>query len=638
MPVNKKKDEMADTSQAAAIRHFKGPCLVSAGPGSGKTFVLTERVKELVTVRRIPPESILVLTFSRNAAAHMRQRYISSVTDHDSDHPSDILNVRFSTFHSCCCSLLNEFLHRPVKIIDSDEKKELLESICRRYSLSLPSDAEKGSSAEEFFSEAVPVQELERLVSLKKNGCPAAGFSDSDHFQAIYKEYNSYLAGRGQLDLDDLQIRCLDELEKGSIRPDIRFLLIDEFQDVSPVQFKIAGLLTDEDRSVFAVGDEDQSIYGFRGAYPDVFRRFMEVYPDAVQISLDINYRCAEIVTEKSVCVIRHNRGRQDRRIRSGSGIKGTAECASFLSVQDEYRALCRKIEALGETPACILVRTVRQVSSILKYLKEEGLDVDSGKNGNPAGDAFGIIRKDLLCYLNVSMNLAGCGVPAADLERIFNHPERRLVLPHVISGSKYRGHLLTARELLEQEKARHIPDQDLCILVDRLMFAGRLRPSHWLRYVMKTLDYETYIRNTVLPLCKAGEEAFPDMLSGVARTASTLRELERMLKDMTVPASSGLAAGKGEHTISVMTIHSAKGMEFDTVFMPDLNEGIIPARSARDLRSTEEERRLFYVAMTRARRQLFLSFIKNDAHTSGPASRFLIETGLPYTEGEWPL
>ncbi len=626
---------MADTSQMAAIRHFKGPCLVPAGPGSGKTFVLTRRVRELVTVRHIPPESILVLTFSRNAAANMRQRYASSVSLPGSDHPSDILNVHFSTFHSFCRSLLNEYLHRPVNIIDNTAKRELLENICSRYVLSLSSGAKDGSAGLEFGSEAVPVKELERLISLRKNSRPAAGFALTCHFEAIFEEYNTYLAGRGQMDLDDLQLRCLNELEKGGIRPDIRFLLIDEFQDVSPVQFRIAQLLLDNERSVFAVGDEDQSIYGFRGAEPDIFRKFMAVYPDAAMISLDTNYRCAESVTERSMRVIRHNRIRQDKRIRAGSGIKGKTECAAFSSVQDEYRAICRKIRTLGDGKACILVRTVHQARTMLQCLKEEGLEADGRRKDSPAEDAFSIIRKDLLCYLNVSMHIAGSGVPAADLERILNHPERRLALPYTISGAQAPGRLLTAADLMEQERTRHIPDPALYALIERLVFAGRLRPEHWFRYIMKTLDYETYIRNAVLPACSAGEELLPERFLGISRIASTLSELERILKDMPVPAAPAQTADTAQR-VSVLTMHGAKGMEFDTVFMPDLNEGIIPARSARDLPSTEEERRLFYVAMTRTRRQLFMSFIKNEAHTAGPPSRFLMETGLPYSEGEW--
>jgi superfamily I DNA/RNA helicase len=256
-----RSEQKADPAQETAIRKGAGPCAVIAGPGSGKTFVLVERIRCLIEERGVDPSSILVLTFSRAAAAHMRRRFLLSCP-----HPETV----FGTFHSVFFRILQASSATGLRLIDPAAKQDYLRHLC---SLPLP-----------FLPEKTTAEELQLVISRYKNGLPCR----QSWAPSLVEIYDAYLEGRGWLDFDDMILRCVRLLQA---KPDLlaawrerfRWILVDEFQDVSPAQYRALQLLAAPSDNLFVVGDDDQSIYGFRGTDPLIMQRFLSDYVTGAQ-------------------------------------------------------------------------------------------------------------------------------------------------------------------------------------------------------------------------------------------------------------------------------------------------------------------------------------------------------------------
>ena len=620
MPVRNQNTIKADAAQEAAIRHFMGPCLVAAGPGSGKTFVLTGRAACLTADHHIPPENILVLTFSKAAALQMRQRYLAIAPDGCED-------VRFHTFHAFCYEILRQYTGRKPGTISAVERLRLIDSIRKRCAAACQDKSFTG----------METAEAARIVSLIKHGMTAAvpviaGADTAGRaMEAVRREYDAYLRERDLLDFDDMILECIRLLSGNAgilaqVRKSCAFIMVDEFQDVSPAQFDLLRMLAGCAGNLFAVGDDDQGIYGFRGAGPGIFRQFLDCWSNARVLYLDINYRCPEEVARIAANVIRHNSDRLDKQIISGAGCRGEIRTAAFPDRRREYEAIADWIRSRRSSvktvsgsagSTCILLRMSGQAVRLFGVLEKAGIRYASSIHAADGTDAAAAaFLQDLIAYAEASLHVSdGRGDPAF-LRRILNRPERGLRMP----------------------AGPGIPDPALDAFLRQLTFAGRLSAPHWYRFVTDTLHYGDFFRHKIRPNLREPEEEIIRRAEHFSLTASSIEDLLHELRCMAEDLSGEEGRGKertdryAEPEVRIMTMHTAKGLEFDTVFLPDLNEGVIPARAAKTKAASEEERRLFYVAMTRARKRLFLSFIEDPENAAPPASRFLKETGTAYT------
>ena len=457
-----------DKNQEKAVRHGKGPALVLAGPGSGKTSVITARVLRLIEQDHVPAEKILVITFSRKAAEEMEQRFFRSF--------QGTKGPCFGTLHSFFFRILKDVYQiNNDSLLSEDDKRRILADACRRH---LPKGKQEEASDEFLHS-------LVREISYIKSGAGhienyVSAVVSPPEFRTLYHAYQKALHELQKIDFDDMILLCRDLLRA---REDIRaywhrrfpFILVDEFQDISPLQYEIVNLLSKPENNLFVVGDDDQSIYAFRGARPDLMKRFLKDHRRATVFTLRMNYRCPPAVLEASQTVIRRNRRRFEKKQASSKAktFRGTVMVRAYPDPRSQYTEMAQRIRSLldgGAAPGSIAV----------------------------------LVRNTI--------------------------------------------HLQLLLDVLDQNQ---VP---------------------------------------------------------VGPVAASVRGKPK----------------KKQNGIFVMTIHAAKGLEFDHVFLPDLNEGILPGSRARKPSEIEEERRIFYVAMTRASHTLFLSYCETRRQRKTAPSRFL--------------
>lgn len=637
----------ADPSQEAAICHAKGPCAVIAGPGSGKTFVLVRRIRRLIDVLGVSPDTILVLTFSRNAAQQMRARFLAQQSRENeqpgkndpAQEPSsyaDYSQVVFGTFHAVFYRMLQESSQGKCRLTDPVTKYNYLRHLC---------DARKeiGNTTPE---------ELQLLISRYKNGLPAS----ERWLPSLTAEYDRYLESRGLLDFDDMVLRCRSMLQEDpeilkKWRTRFSWILVDEFQDVSRSQYEVLALLSAPGHNLFVVGDDDQSIYGFRGADPSTMRRFLSDYrSDGLKvIYLTKNYRCAHSVLRAGAALIRENRNRLQKEFRSGTSEKGAFFCRPFTSRDEQYDFLAEEILRLKPSSrqgAAVIFRTHAGTKAFLSVLERRHVPYSAEKSMHRAAALPGEaqILEDLIAYYRSAVRIRSGGAYQRDLLRIMNRPERYL------SGSFVPRDRMDAPELLknagyEQDTIRE--------MLDDLSLLKTLSPAYSLRYLLDSIGYRKYVVQ-VFPhtdgfldrlLSEAGIQAHAS--GWLSRLESLLQEysvrdkshpgdkseegtsgsLNRSKEEQAVPETdrSGHSADRtGAFPVRILTMHACKGLEFDHVWIPDLNEGNIPSRRAWSGEQIEEERRLFYVAMTRARFTLTVTYLEGTPDRPASPSRFL--------------
>ncbi len=344
------------SKQKKAIEFTSGPMQVLAGPGSGKTFTITQRIRYLIMECGIEPSRILVITFTRAAAGEMQQRFHKLVRKTNS-------YVSFGTFHAVFYSILRQTgQYRQFTLLPETQKRNLLAQILQLPMTPLLAENEKISGL------------ISLISQVKNNGERFDGLSEElfskEELKAIYEDYNGYLAEFSKMDFDDMGLLCRKLFREN---PDIlkewqkrySYILIDEFQDINPLQYQIVRLLAQPENNLFIVGDDDQSIYGFRGARPDIMQQFLRDYPMAEQVLLDINYRCNGQIVEKSLQVIAANQNRFFKNIQANHKEGAGVIMQSFSRQEQEYEELLRmlretarrvKPEALSET--AVIYRT----------------------------------------------------------------------------------------------------------------------------------------------------------------------------------------------------------------------------------------------------------------------------------------
>ena len=604
-----------NSSQKRAIAHLSGPMMVLAGPGSGKTSVIVERTAYMTGEGKIPSSSVLVVTFSRAAAVEMKERFLKFTGQSST-------RVTFGTFHGVFYGILKQAYNlTSANILSEEEKNGILRELALNFGGELASE---GDFTEEIAKEISMVKgnriSLEHYYS---SCCP------DEVFRQIYGAYGNMLRERRKLDFDDMLLSCYELFDK---RKDIlrawqqkfRYILVDEFQDINQLQYDIVRLLAEPENNLFIVGDDDQSIYHFRGARPEIMLNFTKDYPGAEKVVLDVNYRCSKRILDSAMKVIGRNKTRFQKELstpnQEGEPVR-LCEYANpreeYLSVTAELRKRLEQGENLENT--AVLLRTNQEAEGLIAALMERQIPFTM-KEKLPNLFQHWICR-NLLAYMRFAQ---GERSRKLFLE-IMNRPNRYISRDAVVSGRE-----ISFEQLRDFYKDKDWMCDRLTTMETHLRILKGLPPYAAINFIRKGMGYEEYLQEYALYRKIKPEELgeILDRLSESAKGMNTLKEWEEYIKDYTRKLEEQAGKQKKEG-VQILTLHGAKGLEFDRVYILNVNEGSIPYRKAVLAPAVEEERRLFYVGMTRARKFLTLCYVKKQYEKEREPSRFLKEAGL---------
>lgn len=582
---------MFNKSQIQAISHMDGPAMVLAGPGSGKTTVITHRIKNLIEKVEVRPENILVVTFTKAAAISMQKRF-STLMNGGKGQP-----VTFGTFHSVFYKILRKSRrYEATEILSERQKTDYIREIIGRYGISSNDISELSQNI------------INDIGNIKGNMLNAQEYEPScckkEDFIKVYNAYNLELKRDGKMDFDDILRECYLLLcENHTIleqwRELYKYILIDEFQDINRIQMNIIELLASPLNNIFVVGDDDQSIYGFRGARPEIMIEFKDYYPEAELIVLDVNYRSTQSIINVAGRVIENNKTRLDKCAHANNDKDFQPDIRKFRNQVEELKFVVSKIkkyenQGISLSEMAILVRNNSQIQEISSFLKNRKIEAESGKHRSNIYN--GMIAKDILSYVRGALKFDGTYFNE-DLIYVLNKPQRYISRQVVLSVNM---NISAVRRIYSKNN------------IDSFLFhiemIRKLPPQAALSYIRKGAGYEEYLRLYAI------ENNIPmsgllKQLEQLVQECSKFNTLEQWINSIdSAQNSEGQNFGKkssGEgganNRINIMTMHGSKGLEFKAVFIVDANQGIIPTSKALRERDFEEERRLFYVAITRA-------------------------------------
>ncbi len=608
-------------SQKEAIMHKEGPMMVLAGPGSGKTYVITSRAKALIEKHHVDPNHILVITFTKAAAVEMQQRFERLMGKQHT-------GVQFGTFHAVFFQILRyAYGFSAANIIREEEKAQFFRELIRHMELDL--DDEK-----DFISG------IESEVSLVKGDMLSLDHYYSmncseEIFKKIYHAYDDYLRRHNQLDFEDMLVFTYELFSQrkdilGLWQKKFQYILIDEFQDINTLQYKIIQMLAKPQDNLFIVGDDDQSIYRFRGAKPEIMLNFEKDYPKAKRVLLDINYRSTKEIIDSAGRLIRHNKKRFPKEIRTAHGQGEKVRLEEFASLQLENNKIIEEIKAFYEKgiayhEMAILFRTNIQPRSLIEKLLEYNLPFKMKDSIPNIYDHW--IARNLIDYINFSRGAKD----RSSFLQIMNRPNRYisrecLTDTHIDLGQLKRYYADKVWMLERLNKLEY----------DLEMIKG-MDPYSAIFYIRKAVGYEDYlIEYAKFRRIKIDE--LTDTLDEIAEAAKPFKTFEEWVVHMEeykeeLQEQSRHRYENQQDAISLATMHSAKGLEYEIVFIIDANEEITPHHKAILDEDIEEERRMFYVAMTRAKSLLTIYWVKERYNKELAVSRFVRELFLDSEE-----
>lgn len=576
-------------AQYNAITHFNGPCLCIAGPGSGKTLVLTKRISYLIRERGVQPDNILVVTFTRDAAMSMKQRFMKEC---------DVRPVpAFGTFHSVFFNILRK-----------EGQISATDIISGRRALAILSHAVSECGIRPFNDNFYPA--LIRTVSYYKN----CGILDenifpsditTDDVRKIIATYDRSLREGGFYDFDDILSRTLeyfndhpDRLKAWQDR--FKYILVDEAQDMNSLQYRLITEIASPRDNLFLVGDDDQAIYGFRGSDPQFLLDFTNDHKSSQTIVLNSNYRCDTDIVCASSALIMHNSRRFTKNLISSSKDTGSIEVITSADDREEADKVTGMIKQLldtGVSPAeiAVLYRNRGAANALFTQLsKTFRLNTDSEKSFY-----MSFVFTDIISILKSTEPR----VYRSDFYRALTHPERN------IGRMGLKDEIIDRREWLKYMK-NTIMSEDAGKFCQDLDFISRLSPYSAISYIMKRMGYEKYISDHAYRNGTDGA-LYTDTAEHLMEVSRKYRRIDEFCRAMTEQKERLSEAPEKKSEVSeigLYTFHGSKGLEFSHVFMIAACDGITPSDKADTLERIEEERRMFYVAMTRARHHLVIS------------------------------
>ena len=624
-----------NNSQKKAVMHTTGPMMVLAGPGSGKTAVITGRTCQLVT-SGISASRILVVTFTRAAAKEMKERYLKAMGKTSTQ-------VTFGTFHGVFYAILRHtYRMSGNNILSEEEKKRLMRELVNHYARDLEEEDLEENLARE-------------ISTVKNNQIPLEHYYSAcmpqEKFREIYEAYEKWRKENKKLDFDDLMVQCKRLfLERPEVlrawQQKFQYILIDEFQDISPVQYEIVRMLALPENNLFIVGDDDQSIYRFRGANIKNILRFEEAFPGAKVIKLEQNYRSTKTILSAANEVIRNNEGRKDKTLWTENETGEKIRVKLFDTAYDEAEGIVSDIMKRGGSwkDSAILYRTNAQsrileekfVTHNIPYRMVGGVNFYQRKE-----------IKDILAYLKTIAN----GRDDLAVQRIINVPKRgigavsigKVNMYAAEHGMNFYDALLRIGAVPGLGKAAPKIDQ----FTDEIgRFRKNLKDGMAIQNVITDILESTGYKAELMEEGEVEAETRLENISELSNKAVAYWEdaeeptLDGFLEEVALVADID-SMDESEDRVVLMTLHSAKGLEFPYVYMSGLEDGLFPSSMAmsEDPEALEEERRLCYVGITRAEKTLMMTvarqrMVKGETRFSRP-SRFLAEIPEEYKEEE---
>lgn len=614
-----------------------GPVLILAGAGSGKTRVLTHRVAYLIDRAGVAPYHILAITFTNKAAGEMRER-VDKIVGFGAE------QIWVSTFHSTCVRILRRYIDRlgydnHFTIYDTDDQKGIMKEVCKKLQIDTKMLKERTilSAISSAKDELIDPQEYEMQNGFDYNGSRIA---------KAYREYQATLKKNNALDFDDLIMKTVELFKAdaqvlASYQDRFRYIMVDEYQDTNSAQFELIRLLADKNRNLCVVGDDDQSIYKFRGANIRNILDFEKVYPDACVIKLEQNYRSTQIILDAANAVIKNNTGRKEKALWTEQKEGNRIHLRQFDTAYEEAEYIAGDVAAktrAGEArfgECAVLYRTNAQSRLLEEKFIMEGIpyDVIGGVNFYARREI-----KDILAYLKTIDN----GRDDVAVKRIINIPKRGIGMTTIVRVQEYAD-------------SRQISFYDALKEADQIMTIGRsaskLKPfvtmiqtfrsklefyslEELVRDILETTGYVKELEESEEEDAADRIENIDELVSKVVSYEETHDEptLSEFLEEVALVADID-KVGESDDRVLLMTLHSAKGLEFPHVYLAGLEDGIFPSYMtimSDDPMDIEEERRLAYVGITRAKEELTVTYarqrmIRGETQYN-PVSRFVRE------------
>ena len=587
--------------------------MVLAGPGSGKTLVITRRVEYLIKKYGVRPEQILVITFTKAAAKEMRERFARITKD-------DRFPVTFGTFHGIYYGILKwAYRMNASNIFSEEEKMMLLREVIAGMELEIEDEKE--------FLQGIASE----IGQIKNNRLSLEEYESSNcsdqMFRQIYEEYERRRKLLKKIDFDDMLVLCYELFQK---RPDIlqmwqkkfQYILIDEFQDINQVQYDVIRMLALPENNLFIVGDDDQSIYRFRGARPEIMLGFSKDYPNAKSIILDVNYRSTKAVVSAARRVIERNKNRYQKEIitvnEQGDNVH-IQEVRHPVEESHYVREQIAKAVAAGTEPSqiAVLYRTNTEPRALVETFMEYHIPFQMKEHLPNLYEHF--IGRDFQSYMRMALG----GRDRGDFLMIMNRPNRYIGRDSVDRG-----------EISFENLRKYYMEKDW--MVDRidqlevdLKVISRMTPYAAIQYIRKSVGYDLFLNEYAIKR-KMKLEDLQELIREMeerAKEFKTIEEwfdhIEKYTEELRMQA---VTRTENRNAVSLMTFHAAKGLEYDTVFIIGANEDVTPYKKAELPEEMEEERRMFYVAMTRAKKHLMISYVREKNGKAMEQSRFLGE------------
>ena len=633
--------------QKQAILHTEGPLLILAGAGSGKTRVLTHRTAYLIDEMRVNPYHILAITFTNKAAGEMRER-IDDIVGFGSE------SIWVSTFHSTCVRILRRYIDRlgydtNFTIYDADDQKSLMKDICKRLEIDTKQFKEK------MFLSVISSAKDELIDPIEFENRAAGDFTKRKQAM-VYKEYQQALKANNALDFDDLIFKTVElfKLDKevlSSYQERFKYIMVDEYQDTNTAQFELIRLLASKYKNLCVVGDDDQSIYKFRGANIYNILNFEKHFPDAKVIKLEQNYRSTQNILDAANSVIANNVGRKDKKLwtENGEGEKITFEQLDSGYEEADYvaRDISRKIRQ-GEArykDCAVLYRTNAQsrlfeekfITSNIPYKIVGGVNFYARKE-----------IKDLLAYLKTIDN----GRDDLAVKRIINVPKRGIGATSINRVSNYAmdndidfySALRRAADIPGVGRAESKIRPFVLFIQGLKAKSEILSVSQLLEEIIEQTGYVDELRAEGTDEAEARIENINELISKTVAYEESTDEpsLSGFLEEVALVADIDDVDSESDYVV-LMTLHSAKGLEFDNVYLAGMEDGLFPSymsiTSDNAAAEIEEERRLAYVGITRAKKNLTITsarmrMIRGETQY-GKVSRFVKEIPGELLKGE---
>ncbi|MEG2250705.1 MAG: UvrD-helicase domain-containing protein [Bacilli bacterium] len=608
-----------NSEQKKAVTQIDGPLLVLAGAGSGKTKVLTTRIAYLVLEANIAPESILAITFTNKAAKEMKERVVSMLGP-------IAYKMQISTFHSFGLSVMKEYYDelgysKNFTILDSEDALTVVKKIMKDYGLD---------------PKIYPPRDIRNKISSAKNEMidpeQYKKYIHNDFTEKVYKVYKRYqdkLALNNSLDFDDLLMNPIHLFHNNpkilkNYQEKFKYILIDEYQDTNEAQYLLTKMISAKYKNICVVGDNDQSIYSFRGANYKNILNFEKDYKNATIIKLEKNYRSTKNILDVANCVIKNNKNRKEKNLYTDDTTGNKVIYHRSENEKEEAYYVKCKIENLKTNlkNIAVLYRTNAQSRTMEEELLKSGIPY------KVVGSIYFYKRKeikDLISYLNLIYNNSD----DVSLLRIINTPKRGIgakTIENIVNQALTNGQSLfetinSGKEIvfkkMLEDMIKKSETMSLTELVEYVLDKSGIRKE---LENEKTLEAEVRIENL---------EEFKSITRNYEQEKGII-SLQDFLQELSLVSDVSEYKDKVD-VVTLMTVHSAKGLEFDNIFIIGNEEGLFPHKNSIDnLNEIEEERRLFYVAVTRAKKNLYLINAKRrmlyGMENNNPVSRFIKE------------